>query len=286
MSSVSPRSLRSRGFASNEASPMPTVSAKKQSKPKKKDRSPTLQMIPESPMSVSSTVLSATNKRPRGQPKQSNWPEQAESADVNSPEHSLAASFYGAAPFRGVNILPPNPNTAASPTTTTVPEIQTVVAVPAAVASEISIDYANYDSISQGLAQLAEMHNIPELTDFVNHYTSCSYYASLDDYEQAWNYSTALYAFIARKCCDLPNITNKQRNKETKAVKAGKEDKPDYKEGDKIVWDVADQVFSVCVPCFEAATSFEKCKRPSEDVGAVACYDAYLGRPVMVKRVN
>lgn len=314
MSGVTPRSLRSRGLASNEASPIPSAPQSKLAKPKKRDRSPALEAIQESPIGASSETSRvlpaaaqplATQRTGRTAKNTTSWPASGESVDGDSPEHPLAASFYGAAPFRGVNELHNHDSLASTASSSAPSTVTTQMASAAPV-----IDYANFNSIANGLTQLASLHNIPELSTFAKHYSECTYYTSLDDYQEAWNYSTALHAFIERKCCDLPNITNKQTRKEPKSEK---KEKIEYKLGDKIEWDVSEQVFSVCVPCFEAgrvptrciflrkvgfvnhrrvnvfdrsATTFERCKRPSEDVGAIACYDAYLERAVLVNRVN
>ena len=296
MSDSTPRSTRSRGLHSSEATPVSVEAAK------------------------------AVHGRPKKHPRLETVDEA--NSEVLSPENPLAASHYGAAPFRSncpnLNALAglsgsSNLSTVGKKTRSAAKATNSPIAVDPSNTSDADrsdsdlIDNSNiidnssasgstivppvsqhtYAGLSQTLLHLAATHKIQELSKFAEHYTSCEYYAGITDYLQEWDYSNALYAFIDRKCCDIINVTCHGKSKKI------------FKAGDTMEWDVGSQVFSVCVPCFRAgrvptrciflrkvgfvnhrrvnvldrsATSFERCMEPSEDVGPSESYPTLLSK--------
>lgn len=121
---------------------------------------------------------------------------------------------------------------------------------------------------------LSEAKNIRDLKPFIDKFLTSQFFSGLDDYETEWNYRNYLIYLCKKKVQDL----NEKKGKKNL--------------GDKETWDAAHQIFSICVPCFNVgrtpqrcifnrkvgfvnhrrvkvgdptATSFDKCKNPSED---------------------
>jgi hypothetical protein len=124
---------------------------------------------------------------------------------------------------------------------------------------------------------LREAKNLRDLKPFIDHFLNCQFFSGLDDYESEWNYRNYLIYLCKKKVQDL----NEKKCKKNL--------------GEKETWDASHQIFSICVPCFNVgrtpqrcifnrkvgfvnhrrvkvgdptATSFDKCKNPSEDCNA------------------